>query len=364
MMNVALRGLGLGLPRYSIAQSDSAEIARSFVYQNAQAEKVLPLLHRLSQVQRRGSVLLERPEGDEPRHSFYWQARDPDDRGPSTAARLERFAQEATPLAETACRRALDEAATGAGEITHLITVSCTGFFAPGVEFALIQNLGLSPSVARVNVGFMGCHGALNALRVAQAFIAADPTARILLCCVELCSLHYQYGWDQERVVANALFADGAAACVLAAEAEHRPEAWKLAACGSQLLPDSEREMTWRITDHGFAMTLSPRVPELIRQRLRPWLEPWLAERGLRIEDIASWAIHPGGPRVVQAALESLSLNGSTAGASAAVLAEHGNMSSATVMFVLRRLQQTGAAPPCVALAFGPGLTAEAALFC
>ncbi len=364
MMNIALRGLGVGTPRYSISQSDAVEVARSFVYQNAQAEKVLPLLHRLSQVQRRGSVLLERPEGDEPRYSFYWPARDHDDRGPTTAARLERFAQEATPLALTACRRALDEAAATSAEITHLITVSCTGFFAPGVEFALINQLGLSPAVARVNVGFMGCHGALNALRAAQAFIAAEPSARVLLCCVELCSLHYQYGWSQEQVVANTLFADGAAACVLAAEAPHRPAAWRLAACGSQLLPDSEREMTWRITDHGFAMTLSPRVPELIRERLRPWLEEWLGQHKLRVQDIQSWAIHPGGPRVVQSVLEALELPASAADASAAVLAECGNMSSATVLFVLRRLQQTGAAAPCVALAFGPGLTAEAALFC
>jgi predicted naringenin-chalcone synthase len=363
-MNVALRGVGVGVPRYSITQSDAAEVARSFVHRNAQAEKVLPLLYRLAQVQRRGSVLLERPEGEEPRHSFYWAARDGEDRGPSTAARLQRFAQEAIPLAMTACRRALDEASTSPERITHLVTVSCTGFFAPGVEFALIKQLGLSPSVARVNVGFMGCHGALNALRTAQAFIAAEPNARVLLCCVELCSLHYQYGWDQEQVVANTLFADGAAACVLSAEAEHRPGAWFLNSCASQFMPDSEREMTWRITDHGFAMTLSPRVPELIRSHLRPWLETWLGQRGVRLSDIQSWAIHPGGPRVVQAVVESLNLPAHATEASSAVLAEHGNMSSATVLFVLRRLQQTGAAPPCVALAFGPGLTAEAALFC
>jgi predicted naringenin-chalcone synthase len=257
----------------------------------------------------------------------------------------------------------LDEGATSASQITHLITVSCTGFFAPGVEFALIRQLGLSPAVARVNVGFMGCHGALNALRAAQAFIAAEPSARVLLCCVELCSLHYQYGWDQEQVVANTLFADGAAAVVLSAEAEHRPGAWRLAGCGSCLLPDSEREMTWRITDHGFAMTLSPRVPELIRVRLRPWLEAWLAQHGRRVEEVKSWAIHPGGPRVLQATLEALGLPPDASDASAAVLADCGNMSSATVLFVLRRLQQTGGSPPCVALAFGPGLTAEAALF-
>jgi predicted naringenin-chalcone synthase len=362
-MKVALRGLGIAVPRFSISQPDAAEVARSFVFHNTQAEKVLPLLYRLSQVQRRGSVLLERPEGDEPRYSFYRPAEDNEDRGPTTAARLERFAREATPLAMTACRRALDEAASQPGEITHLITVSCTGFFAPGVEFALIKQLGLSPAVARVNVGFMGCHGALNALRAAQAFILAEPSARVLLCCVELCSLHYQYGWDQEQVVANTLFADGAAAVVLSADAEHRPQSWRLAACGSCLLPDSEREMTWRITDHGFAMTLSPHVPDLIRRRLRPWLVEWLDRNGLRVEDIESWAIHPGGPRVIQATLEGLGLPAEASQASSAVLAEHGNMSSATVLFVLRRLQQAGASPPCIALAFGPGLTAEAALF-
>jgi prepilin-type processing-associated H-X9-DG protein len=210
----------------------------------------------------------------------------------------------------------------------------------------------------------MGCHGALNALRVAQSFIAAEPAARVLLCCTELCSLHYQYGWDQEQVVANTLFADGSAAVVLGAEAEHRPEAWRLGGCASCVLPDSDREMTWRITDHGFAMTLSPRVPELIREQLRPWLNAWLREHGLRLEDVKSWAIHPGGPRVLQATVEALGLPASVADASYAVLAEHGNMSSATVLFVVRRLQQQGAAPPCVALAFGPGLTAEAALFC
>jgi predicted naringenin-chalcone synthase len=362
-MKVVVQGLGVAAPKYSISQSDAVEVARSFVFRNAQAEKVMPLLYRLSQVQRRGSVLLERPEGDEPRYSFYPAARDSQDRGPTTAARLARFAVEATPLALMACRRGLDEAATEPGEITHLITVSCTGFFAPGVEFALIKQLGLSPAVARVNVGFMGCHGALNALRAAQAFIAAEPSSRVLLCCVELCSLHYQYGWDQEQVVANTLFADGAAAVVLSAEAENRPAAWRLAACGSCLLPDSEREMTWRITDHGFAMTLSPRVPDLIRGQLRPWLAAWLGRQGVRVEDVQSWAIHPGGPRVIQATLEGLGLAGEASGASSAVLAEHGNMSSATVLFVLRRLQQAGASPPCVALAFGPGLTAEAALF-
>lgn len=363
-MNIVLQGLGVGVPQFSISQTDAVNVARSFVFRNAQAEKVLPLLHRLSQVQRRGSVLLERPEGQEPRHSFYWRARHAEDRGPTTAARLQRFAAEATPLALTSCRRALDEAALQPGEITHLITVSCTGFFAPGVEFELIKQLGLSPAVARVNVGFMGCHGAMNALRVAQAFIGAEPSARVLLCCTELCSLHYQYGWDQEQVVANTLFADGSAAVVLTAGSEERPDAWRLAGCASCLLPDSEREMTWRITDHGFAMTLSPRVPELIRQRLRLWLESWLGEHRLRIEDVQSWAIHPGGPRVLQATLESLDLPATASEASAAVLAECGNMSSATVLFVLRRLQQQGASPPCVALAFGPGLTAEAALFC
>jgi predicted naringenin-chalcone synthase len=180
---------------------------------------------------------------------------------------------------------------------------------------------------------------------------------------VELCSLHYQYGSDPEQLVANAIFADGAAALVGQAEQTPRNGSWPLVACGSCLIPDTEDAMSWSVGDHGFVMTLSPRVPSLIEEHLRPWLEDWLARSGCSLDRIRSWAIHPGGPRILSSVVRALDLPREAAAVSEAVLAECGNMSSPTVLFVLHRLREQAAPGPTLALAFGPGLVAEAALF-
>ena len=157
--------------------------------------------------------------------------------------------------------------------------------------------------MARTHIGFMGCQGALNGLRLARAFLDANPSACVLLCALELCSLHHQYGWDADKIVANALFADGAAAVVAVGGEPTNPPHYQLIASGSTVIDDSEDVMTWRIGDHGFEMTLSPRVPDLICQHLRPWLESWLAEHDLDIARVGSWAVHPGGPRILSAVL-------------------------------------------------------------
>src|SRR5262249_53566458 len=158
------------------------------------------------------------------------------------------------------------------------------------------------------HVGFMGCHGALNGLRVARAFAAEEPAARLLLCAVELCTLHYHYAWDPQKVIANAIFADGAAALVGVPGAAAPRDEWLVAASGSCLVPGSAGAMTWTIGDHGFEMSLSRQVPGLIARHVRPWLEGWLAGRGLSLGTVGSWAVHPGGPRILQAAEEGLGL--------------------------------------------------------
>jgi predicted naringenin-chalcone synthase len=276
---------------------------------------------------------------------------------------MNRYTADAVPLALAACRQALANATLQGGAITHLVTVSCTGFSSPGVEFSLIRELGLPPTVGRVNVGFMGCHGALNGLRVLKAFGDADASAKPLLCSVELCSLHYQYGSKPQQLVANALFSDGAAALV-AFDDEASPDAgWKIQSTGSCFIPDAEDAMTWRIGDHGFEMTLSPNVPDLIARYLRPWITTWLRSHGLTLEAVRSWAIHPGGPRILQSVQSALGLTANATKASSEVLRNHGNMSSATTLFVIERLQQSQGSLPCVALGFGPGLVCEAALF-
>ncbi len=374
-MSLRINGMGLAVPEHAMPQDEAAELLLSLLHEGGRARTVRALYAR-SGIRKRHSVLLHLPEGGStPRQSFYAPARDAGDEGPPTAARMQAFEAAAPPLAAVASEAALRDAGMAPGEITHLVTVSCTGFFAPGLDAALVERLGLPRTVQRTHVGFMGCHGALNGLRVASSLAGADPDARVLLCCVELCSLHLGYRQDADTLVANALFADGAAAVVGvgangAGEARApaapggspaRP-AWRVAASGTLLMPDSADAMSWRIGDHGFRMTLSARVPELIRAEVSGWLRGWLEDQGLALEDVRTWAVHPGGPRVLTAFGEGAGLEQQAFAASREVLSEHGNMSSATLLFILHRLRAAGAEAPVVALAFGPGLVAEVAL--
>jgi predicted naringenin-chalcone synthase len=185
----------------------------------------------------------------------------------------------------------------------------------------------------------------------------------VLLCAVELCSLHLQYDWNEEAAVAHALFGDGAAAVVMSADDSDTDRPWTLAATGSCLVPASEDYMSWRIGDHGFVMGLSPRVPDRIGESLRPWLAAWLEHQGHGLDGIASWAVHPGGPRILSAVEAALELGRDDLSVSRDRLAICGNMSSPTVLFILDDLRRALAPRPCVALAFGPGLAVEAALF-
>lgn len=344
-----------------MAQTDAAELARSFCAGEEDRLRLIPALYRRTGVETRHSVLLESDEGPPlSRQSFYPAAED-GSRGPATSLRMQEYERGAAPLAVDASRAALAEADISPSRVTHLLTVSCSGFHAPGFDIALIRELGLKPQVARTHVGFMGCHGAFNALRVARAFLQADPRACVLVCAVELCSLHYQYGWDPDRIVSNALFADGAAALVACAGTRSE-EDWRILASGSTIVKDTEDAMTWRIGDYGFEMTLSARVPDLIRRDVRPWLEGWLAEQGLTLESVGSWAVHPGGPRILSAFREGVGLKPDALAVSEQILARYGNMSSPTIVFIVDQLRRQQAPRPCLALGFGPGLTVEAML--
>jgi prepilin-type processing-associated H-X9-DG protein len=305
-------------------------------------------------------VLLEK-DGDngriQERLSFYGAE------SPGTAERMQAFDDYAGGLALEAAAKALSDGDISSAAITHLVTVSCTGFQSPGVDLFLIEKLALAPSVQRTHIGFMGCHGAMNGLRVAHAFAEMDPQAVVLLCAVELCSLHMAYGWHPEKVVANALFADGAAAVVASANPSLSHQSLALRRSGSMVIPNSADLMHWEIGDHGFAMGLSPLVPETVGAALLPWLRDWLKEQAIPLEAVTSWAVHPGGPKILSTCSEVLSLEPNRLLDSRAVLQDHGNMSSATILFILERLRRRSTAGLCLALAFGPGLTAEVALF-
>lgn len=367
MNSVSVMGIGTAVPPHGIDQVSAAHFASLLAAHDAEQARRVAVLYRRSGVRNRHLALLDgAPKvGDEPRQrQTLFEPVDPGDPasrlGPGTARRMGHYEQRAAPLAAEAVTSALAAAGVPPGAITHLVTISCTGFAAPGVDIALIQGLGLDAGVSRANIGFMGCQGALNGLRVATALARTDPRARVLLCAVELCGLHLQYTDETDGIVANSLFADGAAAAVISTGGSD--STWRLAASGAAVLPDSLDAMTWAIGDHGFTMTLSPRVPSLIEEHLRPWTEAWLGRHGLSLADVGSWAIHPGGTRIVSAVEAALGLDQSAGTVAREILAEHGNMSSPTVLFVLKRLMERDARRPCVALAFGPGLSVEAAL--
>jgi predicted naringenin-chalcone synthase len=356
-MSMIIAGIGTSLPPYRISQNDAAEIAKQYSCETAAQERLFLTLYRRAGVDGRNSVVLDTSEGPlAGRQSFYTSE------APTTRDRMRKYEEAAGDLAAAAAAAAVQDAGISSSRITHVVTVSCSGFFAPGFDVALIKRLSLSPSTARTHIGFMGCQGALNGLRVSRSFLDADPASCVLLCALELCSLHHQYDWDSEKIVANALFADGAAAVVGVSGERAEIGSYQVLDSGSHVVADSEDVMSWRIGNHGFVMTLSPRLPELICLHLRPWLEQWLGENNLDIAAVGSWAVHPGGPRILSAFCDATGLARSALEVSFQVLAEQGNMSSPTILFILDRLRRYKAPRPCVALAFGPGLTIEATL--
>jgi predicted naringenin-chalcone synthase len=363
-MSLAIRGLGTALPANRLPQMELAEAAKLYCAEDDEQRQMLGKLYQHTEIETRHVVFQAEKvrtvmKGGRTESVFVPNSKG--DKGPGTAQRMERYNQEALPLALESSRRALAASGVKPSEITHLVTVSCTGFAAPGVDVGLIKGLGLKPTTVRTHIGFMGCHGAINGLRAAAGYTGSDPRARVLLCCVELSSLHFYYGWNPKRMVGNALFADGSAAVVGTPAAG--PDGWRVAATGSCLFPDSEYAMSWHIGDHGFDMTLSTKVPNLIRDNLRPWVEQWLGENRLTIREVASWAIHPGGPKILASVEECLGLPNGITDVSRRVLSGHGNMSSPTVLFILNELRKAKAPLPCVALGFGPGLVAEGAIF-
>jgi predicted naringenin-chalcone synthase len=361
-MSFRICGIGTAVPRELITQDDAARLAVELAGQFECHAPAIQSLYRKTGVVKRHSTLIDSSTNGQPaRQTFFPIATDSGDRGPTTGVRMRRYEEAALELAVQAASFALHNSNTAPEEVAHLVTVSCTGFSAPGVDIGLVESLGLDRGVSRTNVGFMGCHGALNGLRVAAALSHSAPGKKVLLCCVELCSIHHKYAADPQQVVANALFSDGAAAIVGNSD-DSEDASWQLVEQFSHVLPETASLMAWRIGDHGFEMRLSPHVPGVIKQTLKPWLCAQLARHTLKIEDIRSWAIHPGGPRVLTACADSLGLNYASLETSQRVLADYGNMSSPTILFVLDQLRAQANSLPCVMLAFGPGVTIEAAL--
>lgn len=291
---------------------------------------------------------------------------------PSTKTRNDIFAAEATKLFIEAGRKAVDNCpGIGPEDITHVITVSCTGFFNPGPDYKLVRALGLNPSVQRYHLGFMGCYAAFPAMRAAKSFCDADPDAVVLVVSAELCSLHVRSSNDPDIIMGSSLFADGAAAAVITArDLPGDSPAIVLDHFETTLTPVGEESMAWNIGDHGFEMVLGAYVPHIIDDHIVGALEPLLAKdpslAPLAYNEIGHWAIHPGGRSILDKVEAKLELSEEQLVPARETLRNFGNMSSATVMFVLKHILDqpfTGGNERICSMAFGPGLTVETGLF-
>jgi len=274
---------------------------------------------------------------------------------PSTGARMRLYDREASGLAAETVRGLVG---VPVEETTHLIVTSCTGFAAPGVDLQLLHRLGLPLTIQRTIVGFMGCYAAINALRLAQAIVRADRHAKVLVVSVELCTLHIQETDDLEVILSFSIFGDGCAAAFISAE----PYGLRLDGFATAVMPAAEDLITWHVGDAGFDMRLSGEIPAALVEAL-PGAVDALVRGGPRAVDL--WAIHPGGRSVLDAAERALHLPGEALEPSRGVLRDYGNMSSPTVLFVLAEIMRRvpGSGAHGLAMAFGPGLTAEGMRF-
>lgn len=290
---------------------------------------------------------------------------------PSTKERNQVFVATAPGLYIESAQKALDACPDlGPGDITHVITVSCTGFYNPGPDYQLVRALGLNPATQRYHLGFMGCYAAFPALRAAKSFCEADPEAVVLVVSAELCSIHVRSSNDPDTIMGSALFADGAAAAIVTAR-EFEGSGIRLDYFETVLTPVGEEAMAWNIGDEGFEMVLGTYVPHIIDEHIIGALEPLLARDDTLDRDYANiphWGIHPGGRAILDRVQKRLGLGEDQLLPARRILNDYGNMSSATVLFVLKDImdnnltRESFTGERVCSMAFGPGLTVETAL--
>ena len=370
-MTVFLRSVGTAVPVTVLRQAEFRDVLAAQPGLGRLGARRLRAAFDASGIETRHTVLHELGEPvataddatGEGAHPVHFDAATSTVLAPSTGTRNAAYVREAPALFLNAAKDALAATDLAPDDVTHVVTVSCTGFFAPGPDYLLVRQLGLRPTTQRFHLGFMGCYGAFPALRLADAVCRADPDAVVLVVCAELCSLHLHVGDDLDTILSSSLFADGAAAAVVTGRAPAAGTATvTLDALGTTLSDDGEADMAWSIGDLGFDMVLSRYVPRILGSSLPAALPSLLGL--VSPADVDRWAVHPGGRAVLDQVQAALGLADEDLAPSRDVLRRFGNMSSSTVLFVLAELLARPAAAPerVAALAFGPGLTVESAL--
>lgn len=368
-----INAIGTAVPRHKIEQSSIVKFMTKAHQMDTEEAQRLQALYRASGIKYRHSVL---PDFGLTQDFCFFPDNENMEPFPSIGQRMELYREEALKLSLQAVENCLDsQNIIQTKEITHLIMVSCTGMYAPGIDIELVNELELSGSVQRSCINFMGCYAAFNALKVADHIISAVPHAKVLVVCTELCTIHFQKKKDEDTLLANALFADGSAAVLLSNQVEEGKVQLALEQFYCNLAPEGKEDMAWHIGDFGFEMKLSAYVPEVIRKGIRQLTERLVSQLSLentafeeeeRDKVAEYFAIHPGGKRILQVIEEQLGLSAEDNRYAYHILREFGNMSSPTILFVLKSLLNDLTASDhdkqVLSFAFGPGLTLESML--
>lgn len=352
-MTSSIVSIGLANPGDPIDQSAIADFMKVAHELDEEEGRKLGFLYRKSGINTRHSVLKDFSKRD-PAEFLFFPKDSQLEAFPGTKARMKVFADSAPDLGEEAIRNCLQKSNQSPQSITHLILVSCTGMVAPGVELELMRRLGMRDEVERFCIHFMGCYAAFTGIRLADKILRAEPEAKVLVISIELCTLHFQREFVEDNILANSLFADGAAAALLIKS----DKGLSIGSYLSQVLREGEEDMAWGIGDFGFEMRLSKYIPTLLDRGIKQLKDVFEAKYA--ISGIRNFAIHPGGKQILQKVQEAFELDPTVNRHAADVLRKYGNMSSATILFVLSQMMDDQEIEgKILAMGFGPGLTLE-----
>lgn len=357
-MTAQLLSIGTAVPSAALSQRATRDFFREQPDVDRLTARLIGAAFDQSAIETRYSVLGSIGEGE-----TRFIDEDQRLRSPGTGERNALYRAEAPPLFLAAARDALERADCDPADVTHVVTASCTGSFAPGPDFLLVRQLGVPATAERYHIGFMGCAAAFPALRAAARICAAQPGSVVLVACAELCSLHIRSSRDPEQIVASAVFGDGAGAAIVSSADRSSPGAFfDIGTFTTNITSEGEEDMDWTIGDHGFEMRLTAQVPRIIGREIEGVVARMLGEGADPLTAVDAWAVHPGGRSVLDQVQSGLGLSDAAMAPSREVLRDYGNMSSATILFILQRVLADEALPDgarVAGLCFGPGLTVE-----
>jgi len=365
MQKSFITGIGYAVPKFSVSQQDSIRLMSQVLKLSDTEENRLKALYRASGIKKRHTVVEDYTKLPA---DFEWLPKSlVNEQFPAIAERMKLFRQEALPLSIQAVESLKEDYPSNKlSEVTHLITISCTGMYAPGLDIDLVHRLSLANNVQRTAINFMGCYGVFNGLKVADSICRSNPEAKVLLVSTELCTIHFQPGNSEDETLSAALFADGSAAALIES-VPTKGISFEIEKGYTDLFPEGDADMAWQIGNQGFEMILSSYVPKLLNKGVKGFIDGLLKGTALKTEDISHWVIHPGGKQIINSIEEALQIPKSYNEISRTILEEYGNMSSATVLFVLKELKKTlskeNENQSVLSMAFGPGLTLEALLY-